>query len=339
MKDGIFFIFYEFVRRNQFLNYMAHKIIQSERMNFFAPYRIIYENFIKKKSERIIESPPFLEITLTDICNARCIMCPPVIHTGKTIMSRELFENICREARVLGIERMIITGGEALIDRDIAKKIRFAKDVGFSYVHMFTNGALMTAERGREIIAAGLDSLTWSIDSSVREEYEKIRVGLNFDQVVANMRGFVELRREMQSETPLTRVNMVTLPENRSHRKEFREFFGPYVDIVEIIDSHNFAGSGRAGVTAEGNEYSQQKRYPCHLLFCKLVIWPDGQVRKCSIDYSAQARLGDATEQPLAEIVRSERVRRLKEAHLRRDFSEPGCQDCTFKESWWVKPI
>jgi len=339
MKSFVFKMFYEVVRKTPLLNHLAHKIMQSEWVHHFPLYRWLYWKLIKNKAERIKKAPSFLEITLTDKCNARCIMCPPEVHTGNTFMDNELYERIIKEAYDVGIRKLIITGGEALLDREIHRKISYAKDLGYEHIHMFTNGSLMNETRSEEIISSGLDSLTWSIDSSLKEEYEKIRVGLKFDKVISNMKGFSVLRNQMNSKKPLTRINMVALEENKLHRKKFREFFSNFVDIVEIIDSHNFAGSQSGLSTDSGKEYSQLTRYPCHLLFIKLVVWPNGIVRKCSIDYAEHANMGDLKSSSVNEVLNSTRLIDLKNRHLKCDFNEPGCDVCTFKESWWVKPV
>lgn len=336
MKYSLLKIFYNVVRKTPLLNYLAHKVIQSEAINRFPPYKSIYTGLINKKASKLLRAPSILELTLTDTCNARCIMCPPQVHRGKTIMSREVFEKTVREGADLGIQKMVITGGEALLDRSLEEKIKYAKQHGFE-VQLFTNGSLMQEGRARSIIASGLDTLTWSIDSVYAEEYEKIRVGLDFNKVKTNISRFMRIRRQMRRKLPLTRINMVALPENRNSRKDFRRLFGPLVDVVEIIDAHNWGQGGF--ISGEDKEYSQTTRYPCHLLFSKLVVWPDGTVRKCSIDYSPDAQMGILGENSLQEIFQCERMQSIKNAHLNSDFSEPGCVNCTFKESWWVKAV
>jgi radical SAM protein with 4Fe4S-binding SPASM domain len=326
-------LFYELVRRNKLLNHLAHKVMQSEAVYHVPGYSGLYRKLIEIKAEKYFRVPPFLEITLTDICNSRCIMCPPEVWGGKRLMPRELYEKIVLQAEELGIRKMILTGGEPLVDKRIHEKIRFAKDHGFFYVHMFTNGELLVEKRARELLASGLDSLTISVDSAIPAEYERIRVGLHFDKVSDNIRRFVALRREARLETPIVRVNMVALPENEDSREEFIRVFGEIADIAEIMDSHNWAG----GTSAFGShEYSQQTRFPCHLLFQKVVVDPYGFVKKCSIDNLPSAKLADLNQVPLKEALQSGRLADVKRRMLNYDFTIEVCRDCNHKESWWV---
>ena len=327
--------FYDLVRKTPFLNYAAHKIMQSERVHHFPLYNVLYRYVVNIKAKQYLKAPPVLEIMVTDICNARCIMCPPEVNMGKTIMDQKLFERLCNEAEKLGIKKMIITGGEPLVDKKIIDKIRYAKTHGFLSVHMFTNGSLLNEKISRELIDSGLDSLTCSIDSSTKEEYEKIRVGLNFNKVVGNFQRFMKIRKNMESVRPLTRINMVCLPQNRKNRKNFRYIFAGHADIVEIIDSHNW-GDNTFWTTDTKGEYTQKKRYPCHLLFSKIVIWPTGLIKKCSIACGENSSVGDIRHQALKNFINSKLVLDLKNAHLNYNFTEPGCDVCTHKESWWV---
>ena len=198
---------------------------------------------------------------------------------------------------------------------------------------MFTNGSLLDDKKIKEILNSGLDSLTISIDSPIKEKYENIRIGLNFNTVFSNIKNLFNYRKKFSIKKPLIRINMVTLKENIGDRRLFKKIFKPFADIVEIIDSHNFAGGMDS---CGGKEYSQVLRFPCYLIFSKIVIDADGTVRKCSIDYGEESHIGDLKKGTLAEILHSQKVVKLKNQMLNYDFSAPGCKNCTFKESWWV---
>lgn len=332
-KENIFGVAYEIIRRVPFLNHLAHRIVQSDWIFKVPFYKKKYAGLIGIKSKKIFYQPPVLELTITNRCNSRCIMCPTKVHSGQDMMNDELFKKIIIEAEELGIKKMNLTGGETLLVPDIAEKIKFAKNHSIEYIHMFSNGSLLDDKKIKEILNSGLDSLTISIDSPIKEKYENIRIGLNFDTVFANIKNLFNYRKMFSFKKPLIRINLVTLKENIGDRKLFKKTFKPFADIVEIIDSHNFAGSiGSCG----GEEYTQVLRFPCYLMFSKIVIDADGKVRKCSIDYSEDSYVGDLKKETLTEILHSPKVVELKNQMSNYDFSAPGCKNCTFKESWWV---
>jgi hypothetical protein len=57
-------------------------------------------------------------------------------------------------------------------------------------VQLITNGILLSAERGRDLIAAGLDSLWVSLDGAKPESYADVRLGAALPDVIANVRRF-----------------------------------------------------------------------------------------------------------------------------------------------------
>lgn len=307
--------------------------MQSEWIYKVPLYTKIYMQLIEIKSSKYLTRPPFLEIMVTDICNASCIMCRLEVYGGKTIMPDELYERIILQAEEMGIQKMILTGGEPFIDKRIFHKIRFSKGHGFKYVHMFTNGELLSEEHSRQIIESGLDSLTISMDSAIKEEYERVRTKLHFDKVVGNIQRLIKLKQELAIASPLVRINMVALPENKRSRDKFIRFFGNLADIAEIMDSHNWAGE-----TAPygGDEYQQVSRFPCHLLFQKAVVDPSGILKKCSIDYTNSAKMSDLNHISLREALTYGCITEIKKRMLLYDFSIPGCTSCNHKESWWV---
>ncbi len=308
--------------------------MQSETLNTFGPYRLLYDRLIHSKAADLIDCPLVLEFELTNQCNARCIMCPPEVHMGVDFLPHDMYKVIAQDGYSMGIRRMNLTGGEPLLDKKIYEKIKFAKEIGYEYVHMFSNGSLLTSLNREKLLQTGLDSFTISVDSAVKEEYESIRKNLKFDTVVQNVKEICRLKRKRGLQLPLIRVNMVALPENKTSRKLFVETFSPHADIVEIIDSHNWAEG--IGEDISAREYSQKLRHPCHILFVKAVVDPKGFLKKCSIDMAEHAQLVDLNQVSLNEAWKSTKLLSLKQRMLSGVFDEPGCVRCTHKESWWV---
>jgi radical SAM protein with 4Fe4S-binding SPASM domain len=202
-------------------------------------------------------------------------------------------------------------------------------------VHIFTNGQLLTPDRSEQLIKAGLDSLTVSVDSVVREEYRKIRIGLDYDTVMGNIREFPKVRKALGSAKPLFRINRVNIPQNSGSAKQYLGDLDGAADIVELMDAHNYAGK-KGKVYEKGQLYTQKRRFPCNLLFQKLVLSPHGDYLKCSIDLtSTTAVLGNMRDKTMRQVLEGE-YRRIKETLLRYDWNVDGCKNCTHKQSWWA---
>ncbi len=153
----------------------------------------------KKLSKReLIE----LHIETSYACNLSCIMCP--INAGmKTqgLMNYETFERIL--PNIKHFERVALSGfGEPLIHKEIVKMV-YETNKYDVFSNISTNGMLLSSGLAEELIDAGLSLITFSIDASKKETYEKIRRGSNFDQVLKNIDNFRNLNQKKGSKTYL----------------------------------------------------------------------------------------------------------------------------------------
>src|SRR3982751_6275262 len=139
--------------------------------------------------DRAPRLPEIVQIEATNICNAKCVFCPrDEMHRKQGIMSLELFKKVVDECAELGITHVRMHNyGEAFIDRHLAEKVRYAKDKGIKEVGMISNGSLITEKVARAIIEAGLDAINISVDAGGKEVFEQTRIGLNYDNVIANI--------------------------------------------------------------------------------------------------------------------------------------------------------
>src|SRR5699024_6629718 len=136
-----------------------------------------------------------LRISLTDRCNFRCTYCMPRELFGmehQFLPRRELldFEEITRLARLfagLGVHKLRLTGGEPLLRRDLDTLIGQLTVIdGIDDICLTTNGSLLTAERARELAAAGLKRITISLDALDDDTFKSITdVGYPVSRVLA----------------------------------------------------------------------------------------------------------------------------------------------------------
>lgn len=118
----------------------------------------------------------YMRISITDRCNLRCRYCMPEdaawTFTEEILTCGEL-ERMCRIAVGLGITSFKITGGEPLVRRDCAAIIAGIKRIpGVRQVTITTNGTLLLREWDA-LLAAGLDAVNISLDTTDRAQYEQ----------------------------------------------------------------------------------------------------------------------------------------------------------------------
>ena len=133
----------------------------------------------------------YLRISVTDLCNLRCVYCMPEGGIEKKdhreILSIEELEEIVRASAECGITKVRITGGEPLVRRGITEICRKIADVpGINEVCMTTN-AILLAKYADELGAAGVSRLNISLDSLNRETYSEITRNGSLDDALAGI--------------------------------------------------------------------------------------------------------------------------------------------------------
>ena len=132
----------------------------------------------------------YLRISVTDRCNLRCRYCMPdgiEQMPMADILRYEEIAFVCAQAAALGIDRYRITGGEPLVRRDCPALIAMLKKIpGVRQVSMTTNGVLL-AEHLEALLAAGLDAVNISLDTTDREQYRAITGTDELERVLASI--------------------------------------------------------------------------------------------------------------------------------------------------------
>ena len=120
----------------------------------------------------------YLRISVTDLCNLRCIYCMPEDGVEKRrredVMTIEEIEEVVRAASACGITKVRVTGGEPLVRSgiiDICQRISATK--GINELCLTTNGILLP-RYAAELKAAGVRRLNISLDSLDPETYREI---------------------------------------------------------------------------------------------------------------------------------------------------------------------
>ena len=124
----------------------------------------------------------YLRLSVTDLCNCRCVYCMGengvlrLPHSA--ILSFEEIEEIVRAAVSLGVTKVRLTGGEPLVRRGIDELVRRLRGIeGVEELAMTTNGARL-AEYAARLKSAGLDRLNVSLDTLDPEKFRRItRIG------------------------------------------------------------------------------------------------------------------------------------------------------------------
>ena len=302
-------------------------------------YTSLYEKKIKKTISDLEKNwPEGLDIGVTNLCNANCIMCPHNRLKKMGVMEMDLYKKIIGNAARLGIKEVTLSFfGEPLLDRTLIEKIKYARAKGLR-TSFYSNASLLTGKWAKNLIESGLESITISFDGYSKEVYEKIRKNLKFETVKKNVLGLINLKKRMNSSNPKINLALVELEENKKEIKNFYREWKDKVDGVNIINMRNWANDIEKKGTKESLHFKTKiRRTPCALIWKRMVIDWNGEVVLCCDDWNHSTVLGNLKKQSIEEVWKGEKLEEIKRFHKKREFyNVPICSKCNKKSIWWL---
>ncbi len=306
----------------------------------------------KEWASKAVQFPELIQFEFTNQCNARCIMCP--VNRGmkrkKEDLPRHLFikgiEEI-REAHKNGYyiaeihfhqngESMLIGLGEMIWRLKYADARIPELNYGF-----FTNGSLMTEEASEKILDTGIKHIIFSFDAGTKETFEKIRVGLKFEEVYKNILKFAEIKKKKGLKNPVIHTIFVVQKENEDEYDKYMFLFKDKgIDDIGSGGMINYAGWQKGDLRSRFVNYLGDSSVPCWSLWTKFIIGSNGKILLCCYDYEVEQNIGDFREQSIQEIWQGQGFKVYRMAHLRKVFQANGyknmplCENCDWIKTW-----
>jgi MoaA/NifB/PqqE/SkfB family radical SAM enzyme len=103
--------------------------------------------------------------------------------------------------------------GEPMLHPRLYDMVWRAKQAGCR-VGFTTNGTRLTRANGARLLEFGLDLIAVSIAGARAATHKAIRAGSDFGKLVANVKGFLELRKDAGSRTPKVKIFYLMTPGN-----------------------------------------------------------------------------------------------------------------------------
>ena len=138
---------------------------------------------IDKHSRKI----SYLRVSVTDLCNLRCVYCMPPggseLSRKEEILSLEEILKLVKHGVSLGVNKIRITGGEPLVRKGIISLVnQIAEIKGIDDIAMTTNGVFLK-EFATQLKSSGLSRLNISLDTMREDRFAEITRGGNIADV------------------------------------------------------------------------------------------------------------------------------------------------------------
>ena len=147
-------------------------------------------------------------------CNLACVHCRASAtmgpHQGE-LGTKEALRILDQIAEV-GQPIIILTGGEPLLRTDIFKIARYGTDLGMRMV-MALNGTLITAKVAQQLVDAGIQRVSVSLDGSSPDTHDRFRqVKGAFEGTLKGIDFLKKVGLDFQINTTITKTNLDQIP-------------------------------------------------------------------------------------------------------------------------------
>ncbi len=275
-----------------------------------------------------------LNLELCSACNLRCRFCSLDSKLRAGVMRIETLERVLAEirddarfdVRTLNLHH----SGDVLlhprfpqfIERIAAEKRERGRR--FPQVNLLTSATHLRGDKAQALLETdAVDWLRFSVDGGNKRDFEAIRVGAVWEEVLGNINAFLD---ECERRGKRQRTGVIALFDRPDPElaPEFRALLARITNYMPRLP-HNWVGKTDLGVAPP----ARRPTGLCAFILWQTVVLHDGSVTLCCNDLNAQGTIGSIWEQSLYDIFRGEKraavIRAMRE-HRRRDL--PLCGTC-----------
>ena len=286
----------------------------------------------------VIPPPMSCKIELTANCNYRCGFCVKSIRPDNGEMDRRFYTRIIKEMRDLGVKELgVFFIGESFLCQWLPDAIREAKEIGYPYVFLTTNGSAAKADKIHACMAAGLDSLKFSLNFYEPGQLSSVAgvPEINFDRAIANLKAARQIRDEFNFDCGIYASSIAFDGAQGEKMREVVEAIRPYVDEHYWLPLFDMRGASSASgmkpiAGNPGRLAKMREPLPCWSAFTEAHITKDGKLVACCFGAGLDSNMvmADLNEVSFEVGWNSARFQQLREAHLRKDVAGTPCEDC-----------
>ncbi len=307
---------------------------------------------------------------VTNHCNFRCDFCPMTESKRKRQhMDWALFtkgiQDIVRDQVASTVGFHIL--GEPLLYSRPFEAISYARSNGLR-AEINTNGSLLTEERVKGLVEAGLSTLCISVQVFDAKEHASRGSSLPFDVYYQRVMDAVRLIRESNSNMDVVLCAMDTFTKRYFDIDKLMRVSGKRGEFEKnltgfILDIYSRSGKTKSRAQVEaalhrlnlnypqflqldehlkvyaqpladwGNAFTARKVYPAKIGACgyaltNVGVLSNGQVTICCADYDGHTSLGNLRNASLVELLSSEKAEAIRQGFRQNKVVHPYCQRC-----------
>ena len=307
----------------------------------------LQERVALKKADRnelYTLEPPFpttnFLLELSNACNHACLFCAHQKMRRKVgRMAPEMVESALRQAYELGAREVgMYATGEPFIVPELAQYVKLAKDIGYTYVYLTSNGSLATPERIRAVVDAGVDSVKFSINAPERKLYEFIHGRDDFDTVMEHLKYLNQYRKESGRDFKIYITGILTRYTEHTREDYFKVFDG-LADQIVFKDVYNQGGYMPEIDWQLKCTHDQEQTRRCNLPFDALCVTWEGYLSVENADFENMLIVADLNKVSLKDGWYGDKMKEVRRMFLDDCLEGTLCHGCVHHCQSPAKPL
>ncbi|MFV0516070.1 MAG: radical SAM/SPASM domain-containing protein [Aminipila sp.] len=300
-----------------------------------------------KKTERTdlyCLEPPFPHtnflIETSNACNHKCIFCAHQKMKRKVgKIDKNLAFDLLQQAYDLGTREVgFYATGEPFLVAELPEYIQKAKDIGYTYIYLTSNGSLATPEKIRAVIDAGLDSIKFSINAPERELYKFIHGKDDFDIVMENLKYLNEYRGISKRNYKIFVTGILTrFTEN--YKEDYYKVFENLADEIVFKNVYNQGGYMPEIDTLLKCKNDDEVYRRCNLPFDAISVTCEGYLSIENADFENMLVVADLNKVSLKDGWYGDKMKEIRRMFLEDKLDGTLCDGCVHHEYRPAKAI
>jgi len=284
--------------------------------------------------------PRIMMIELSNACNHACLFCAnPFMQRKIGRIDDDLVERVLREGADLGVREVgFFSTGEPFVSKNLEDYVATARDCGYEYLYITTNGALASPTRIKKVIDAGLTSIKFSINAGSRATYEAVHGKDDWEKVIANLKYASEYRKTLERPFKLY-VGFVVTKLTEHEVDAFVETYSHYVDEILPVPAHNQYAQMSGAEQILMTDHSERRNDMCTLPFARIHVTNEGYLTLCCVDYHNYLAIADLNTMSLEDAWHSDAFKDARNRHITGRLEGTLCGNCWQGRTDKIAPI
>jgi radical SAM protein with 4Fe4S-binding SPASM domain len=307
-------------------------------------YALVHAS-LKLKRPRVWGKPLSLFIEPTNICNAKCPLCPRGNGQLKRKQGSMSFANYKKIIDELGKDAFSVTlwnYGEPFVNKELLKMIRYAKKKGLKVITSTNGYAFTKGVSAKELVDSGLDELIVALDGADKESYLKYRINCSFEDNVKGLKELAKEKKRRDSYFPFVSMQFIVMKSNEHQLKEIKTL-AKELGVNELILKTVFL-FGNEGKASEflpknpklaryrlvGDKLTYKKKIVngCDGLWVGASIDYDGTIVPCCFDAHEFFKFGNVFDEGFMKVWNNRKFRAFRIQILRDKKRIKLCSEC-----------